>query len=82
MKVALVSPSSSDMSVVAAVRVSPTWAVPLMVGAPVAAEFGGPGVTSSTPVDSVLPSLAHTAPWLAQSVVAGSDTVTSALPSG
>ena len=57
------------MAVVAAVRVSLTWAVPVTVGVPVAAEFDGPGVTSSTPVDSILLSPVQMAPWLAQSVV-------------
>ena len=32
----MVSPSESEMPVVLAVSVSPTWAVPVMVGAPVA----------------------------------------------
>ena len=77
------------MSVVAAVSVSPTWAAPVMVGAPVAAEFSwegfwldGPGMTISRALDSILPSSVQTAPWLAQLVVTGSDTVTSVLTDG
>ena len=42
---------------VAAVRVSPTWAVPLMVGAPVAAELGraATAAVASLVRDSALP---------------------------
>ena len=36
----LLSPSASAMPDVSAVSVSPTWAVPLMVGAPVAGVLG------------------------------------------
>ena len=43
-------PSWSSMAEVSAVRVSPTWAVPLMVGRPVASLFcvAGPGMTCVT----------------------------------
>ena len=76
------------MSEVPAVSVSPTWAVPLMVGLPVAGMFGagaveaGPLTVSSSLVESILPSSAQTAPWAAQSVVSGRTMVTSASPSG
>ena len=46
--VGLVSPSASMMPVVTAVSVLPTCAVPVMVGAPVAAVLGVPGAVSLT----------------------------------
>ena len=44
----LVSPSASVMPVVTAVSVWPTCAVPVMVGAPIAAVLGVPGAVSLT----------------------------------
>ena len=80
---------------VSAVSLSPTWAVPLMLGAPVAGLFSGcgssccssssatgPATVSSVRLDSILPSSAQTAPWLSQSFVTGSATVTSLSPLG
>ena len=79
----MATPSASEMPDVKAVRVSPTCAVPLMVGAPAAAEFsGGPGTTNSKPPDSFLPSLVQMAPSAEQSVVAFTAMVTSASESG
>ena len=82
-------PSESAMPEVFAVSVSPTWAVPVMVGAPVAAEFScenswldGPGITNSTPADSIPPRAVQMAPRVVQSVVAGRVTVTLGLPDG
>ena len=63
------TPSTSLMPDVRAVRVSPTRAVPLMVGAPVAPEFCSGTVTSRLP-DSFLPSWVQMAPSAAQSEVA------------
>ena len=62
------------------VSVSPTWAVPLMMGAPVAGELAaaGPGTVSSDRLESSVPSLVQTASWAAQSSVMGRTTVTAA----
>ena len=63
---------------VSAVSVSPTFAVPLIDGAPVAFAFGGgPAMVSETAEDSFLPSAVQMAPRAAQSVVTGRTTVTS-----
>ena len=82
----------SDMPEVEAVRISPTCAVPLMVGAPLAAEFSGgvcwldvpgPETVNSSALDSFMLRMLHIAPSAAQSVVAGrSITETSASPDG
>ena len=73
------------MPVVSAVRVSPTLAVPVMVGHPgvlgVAGVFG-PGTTSRSPPDSFPPSSVQMAPWAEQSVVAFRAMATSALEPG
>ena len=74
---ALVSPSESVMPVVLAVSVSPTRAVPVMVGA-----FCGPGTRIASATDSILPSPVQMAPWAAQSMVGGSVTMTSSFPDG
>ena len=71
------------MSVVSAVSVSPTCAVPLMVGVPVAGVLGGggvlgPGTTNRGPPDSILPSPVQMAPSAGQSVVAFRSMATSA----
>ena len=68
------------MSDVDAVRLSPTCAVPLMVGAPVAAEFCG--TVNSSALDSFMLRMLQTAPSAAQSVVAGRDTETAVFPDG
>ena len=52
----------------------PNWAVPLMVGAPVARVFG-PGTTSRSPPESILPSSVQMAPSAVQSAVTGSTMV-------
>ena len=69
------------MPVVSAVRASPTWAAPVMVGAPVAGVFG-PGTTSRSPPDSFPPSSVQMAPWAEQPVVAFRSMATSALEPG
>ena len=69
------------MPVVSAARVSPTWAVPVMVGAPVAGVFG-PGTTSRSPPESIQPSSVQMAPSAVQSVVTGSTMVAAPSPSG
>ena len=45
------NPSSSAMPDVSAVSISPTWAVPLMVGAPVAGRLGR---ASTSPVAALV----------------------------
>ena len=55
------SPSSSVMPLVRTVSVSPTWAVPSMVGAPVAGELG---LAATTPVAA----LVSVSSWSASSV--------------
>ena len=91
LNVALSKPSASAMPDLSAVSVWPTWAVPLMVGAPVGGLFclvvpssssPGPATTKFTSADSILPSPVQMAPWAAQSCVTGSTTVTSPSPSG
>ena len=70
------------MPAVEAVSVSPTWEVPLMVGAPWACEFCrwvGPGNTTSSLLDNILLSPVQMAPCASQSVVTGSTMVTSLL---
>ena len=68
---------------VSAVSVEPTWAVPLMLGWPVAGLLGGgPSMTLATPTDSILPSSVHTAPAASQSAAGNRDTVTMASVSG
>ena len=42
------------MPVVPAVRVSPTWAVPVMVGNPVAGVLGGGGAAATAPVPALV----------------------------
>ena len=42
------------MPVVSAVRVSPTWAVPVMVGAPVAGVLGRGGAAATAPVPALV----------------------------
>ena len=44
------------MPVAPAVRVSPTWAVPVMVGAPVAGVLGGGGAAATAPVAALVSS--------------------------
>ena len=72
------------MSAVDAVSVSPARASPVIVGAPVAAVFDrpGPDTVAESELDSMRPSSVHTAPAAEQSVVADSDTVTSAADRG
>ena len=55
--------------------VSPTCAVPLMVGRPVAGVLAaaGPGTVSSDRLESFVPSLVQTASWAAQSPGDGQD---------
>ena len=68
----MAKPSASDMPDVSEVRVSPTWAVPLMAGAPVAGLLGFASTTS-------VAALVRVSAWPAPSV---KDTVTlMALPS-
>ena len=55
MKIALASPSLSDMPDVDAVSVCPTCAIPLIVGAPVAALLGLAASTALLVNDSSLP---------------------------
>ena len=61
--------SPSDIPVVSAVRVSPTLAVPVMVGVPVAGVFG-PRTTNRGPPESIPPSPVQMAPW-AGAVIGG-----------
>ena len=47
-------PSPSDKPVAPALRVSPTLAVPVMVGAPVAGVLGGGGAAATAPVTALV----------------------------
>ena len=70
------------MSPVDASSVSPTRAVPVIAGAPVASAFDGPDTVAVVAFDSGRPSGVQTAPAAAQSVVAGNDTVTASAERG
>ena len=63
-KVAPLRPSASAIPSDKALSVSPTRAVPPIVGRPVGAALteSGPGTLTSTPPESRRPSFAHTAP--------------------
>ena len=69
---------------VEAVSVSPTRAVPSIVGAPSAGAFagGGPATIAAAPADSCRPSAVHTAPASAQSRSGGSEIPISPAPDG
>ena len=58
---AVSSPSASAMAEVSAVNVSPTWAVPVIVGAPVAGLLGAASTAAVAALVSV-------SPWPASSV--------------
>ena len=69
-----------------AVRVSPTWTVPPIVGAPAAAEFAGgelgPGTMRDIGVENFVPSALQRAPDQLQLVATGIVRVMSLSPSG
>ena len=75
-------PSSSWRPPMDAVSVSPTCAVPAVVGVPVAGWFDPPATVAEFAFDSRRPVSVQTAPAALQSVVAGSDTVTSSAERG
>ena len=51
----MVSPSASAMAEVSAVSVSPTWAVPMIVGAPVAGLLGAASTAAVAALVNVSP---------------------------